>query len=155
MVFGGSAITKNWKNGVSTYKIITLLMVMLKLISTFASFSSSLLHEVLGPFSSYSVPFLFAIMYDDMIAERWGIMLLLLMVVVFIAWFLFPIMMLIKNKAISLLGTIGIIALNILDIITCVQSYAQLQSAMKAINLAFSGLLVMVSCLLLWKKAQR
>ena len=123
-----------------------------KIISTIGSLFLFGLHECLVPFCSFSIPYVFAVMYDDTIVARFGLFIIIFFGIYLLTWIVSPILLRIGNRFASSVGIAGIIALNLCDMLCCIVSFVGQQKIFKLINFVFSSLIVIISCLLLQKK---
>ena len=149
---GQERFLQNWRNG-DGGKILLSILVLFKIVSTFVSFLSHALHNIAVAFSAWCIPFAFAAMYNDEIALKFGVQIIILVCIGLIVWIASPLLILIRNETISRVGVICVIVVNLCDLLCCLLSFTGIEHFIKAINIVFSAVLVLISFLLLRKMA--
>lgn len=144
---GKEQLRQNLKNGL--VKKILVLFILVKTLSTFGAMFLYGLYEYLIGFSSFSIFFVFSSMFDDTIAEKYGLIIIIFLGIYSLVWAISLVFVHFKNKIAFPIGFIGIMSLNACDMICCSLSYFQIKEIYKIINLAFSFTVILVSFLVL------
>lgn len=150
MNIGQGQSQPRWKNGPVGNKIMVFLLLVFKLLSTICYFVSYSLRCLMA-FSSFSILYGLALMYDEKVVAKYGVFILMMLGCISLVITLSPFLLLINNKITSAIGVICVLALNTMDIICCVLSFVQTAGFLKLINMLFSFLVVLISCRLLRK----
>lgn len=118
-----------------------------KIIATVGGLTLAGLHEYLRPFLSYTILYVLSIMYGEEIPAKYGVLILVFLGIYLLLWIISPILLRIRSRTVSSIGIIGIIVLNVCDMVCCVFSFLELQVTFKVINFVFSALVIVLAVL--------
>ena len=138
------ANSENNRGKTTMKKIAVLLMFLLRIVSTFLFFyiSAPIDREVFLSCSIFSFPFLLAFSFAT---PNIAILLLivLLLSILPLLWFVFILLFFMKKKT-QQIGSIGLVALLIIDVVFCSISAFTYPSVPKFFNIFFSGVMILL-----------
>ena len=103
------------------------------------------LHDYATACSAFTVPFSFAVLYDAVIAERFGFVIVVVFVAYLAAWCISQVLLRIERAGCTLVGLCFVVGVNLCDIISAAISCLEAFRLQKVINILVSVVVLILS----------
>ena len=102
-------------------------------------------HSYLMAVSSFTIPFSFAMMFDDKVVAKFGVLIVIFLGIYLVVSCISQVLLWVKSSCYNRIGFLCVIALNLCDIICATYSCLDSVSIVKFINILFSVVMVSLS----------
>ena len=117
-------------------------LVHIKIIATVIALVFPAAHEWAMSCSSYTVPYVLAVMFDDTITKTVGLLIIGAYAIYMLAWIASPFLLRHGHSNVNAGGLVTTIVLNLCDMVCCILSFLESQDVSKGINILLSAFVV-------------
>ncbi len=125
-------------------KFIIVISIVIRLFATILSMMNPTLHDMFVPFGFFNVLFVRAFLYSDTVSELLCIIMILLSMFEVPLLMISSVLIVIKRRILSLIGTGIYTTICLLDIVCCIISVTMLYEQFKIINLIINIVVLLI-----------